>query len=333
MALLDLKEIKDKKTFVLDRLIAQGGMGAVYEARQLGAEGFEKTVAIKTILADFTSDPEFVDLFVGEAKLVADLVHQNIVQMYSLGQRNKDYYIAMEYIDGINLEEFIDRHVELGKAIPIDIATFIVSRVCRGLEYAHNKTGRDGRPLGVVHRDISPKNEMITFLGVVKLTDFGIAKAAGMMADREGEVLMGKVQYMSPEQAQFRPTDRRSDIFSLGIVMYELLAGFNIFSHDDTMVIIQNVVAKRIAPIREYRSDVPPEVDRILLKALERDLDSRYQDSSKMGQDLEYYMFNNRKGPSNETLQSYLREIFPERTKGPGEETGEPLAIEVDDLI
>jgi serine/threonine-protein kinase len=297
MALLDLKEIKDKKTFVLDRLIAQGGMGAVYEARQLGAEGFEKTVAIKTILADFTSDPEFVDLFVGEAKLVADLVHQNIVQMYSLGQRNKDYYIAMEYIDGINLEEFIDRHVELGKAIPIDIATFIVSRVCRGLEYAHNKTGRDGRPLGVVHRDISPKNVMITFLGVVKLTDFGIAKAAGMMADREGEVLMGKVQYMSPEQAQFRPTDRRSDIFSLGIVMYELLAGFNIFSHDDTMVIIQNVVAKRIAPIREYRSDVPPEVDRILLKALERDLDSRYQDSSKMGQDLEYYMFNNRKGP------------------------------------
>ena len=294
------------------RVIAEGGMGSVYEAIQYGTEGFEKTIALKTILEEFSRDPEFVEMFIGEAKLVADLVHQNIVQIYQLGKIGNQYYIAMEFIHGINLEKFMDRHFENGKGIPVDVCAFIVSRVCRGLEYAHRKTDTQGRLLGVVHRDVSPKNVLLSFEGVAKLTDFGIAKAANYFRNREGEVLLGKVQYMSPEQAQYRETDRRSDLFSLGIVLYEMLSGKILFGDEDTMVTLDNVVRKPIPPITEYNKDVPADLLRILNKALERDLDKRYQDAGEMGYDLEYFMYHDRFGPTNVTLEKYMRDLFPE---------------------
>ena len=166
-------------------------MGSVFEAILSGAEGFEKQITIKTIRERFTGDEDFVDMFIGEAKLVADLVHQNIVQIYKLGRIKNTFYIAMEYVHGVNLQEFMLRHLELGQRVPIDLGAFIVSRICRGLEYAHSKRDRNGNPLGVVHRDISPKNLMITAEGEVKITDFGIAKARKLMKDQEGTVLMG----------------------------------------------------------------------------------------------------------------------------------------------
>ena len=218
-------------------------MGSVYEAILHGSEGFEKQITIKTIRERFTGDSDFVDMFIGEAKLVADLVHQNIVQIYKLGRINNTFYIAMEYVQGVNLQEFMARHIELGLKVPIDLGAFIMSRVCRGLEYAHSKRDRNGNPLGVVHRDVSPKNLMISAEGEVKITDFGIAKARKLMKDQEGTVLMGKAQYMSPEQAQYMATDRRSDIFSLAVVMTELLTGESIFgTTEDTTMILGNVV-------------------------------------------------------------------------------------------
>jgi serine/threonine-protein kinase len=294
------------------KVVAEGGMGTVYEAVQYGTEGFEKTVALKTILEDFSTDTEFVEMFIGEAKLVADLVHQNIVQIYQLGKHGNQYYIAMEFIHGLNLEVFMDAHFEQGKEIPVDMCAFIVSRVCRGLEYAHRKPGPDGRPLGVVHRDVSPKNILMTYEGVVKLTDFGIAKAVNYFRNREGEILLGKVQYMSPEQAQYKETDRRSDIFSLGIVLYEMLTGRILFGDEDTMVTLDNVVRKDIPPVTHYNKDVPEELQKILEKALARDLDARYQDAGEMGFALEHYMYHDRFGPTNVTLQKYLAELFPE---------------------
>jgi serine/threonine-protein kinase len=287
-------------------------MGAVYEARLMGPAGFEKTVALKTILEDVAGDPEFVEMFIGEAKLVADLVHQNIVQMYHLGKVAKSYYIAMEYIEGVNLEEFIERHFQLGREVDVEIACFIAAQMCHGLEYAHTKRDRAGNVLGVVHRDISPKNAMITTLGVIKVTDFGIAKARNLMRDREGEVLMGKVQYMSPEQAQFQSTDRRSDIFSSGIVFYEMLSGENVFADADTMICLNNVVKKKIPPIREMNRRVPAEVERILERALERDVNRRYQSAAEMARDLEKYMYSNRFGPTNVVMERYLKDLFPE---------------------
>ncbi|NUQ33572.1 MAG: serine/threonine protein kinase [Planctomycetaceae bacterium] len=306
-----MKLIEDKNTFRLVKKLAEGGMGAVYEATQLGADGFEKRMAVKTIIEDFTTNQEFVDMFIGEAKLVADLIHQHIVQIYQLGKYQNHYYIAMEYIHGVNLEEFIERHQQFKKRIPAEICVYIASRVARALEYAHGKRNKFGELLGIVHRDVSPKNVMIDSEGFVKLTDFGIAKARNIMKDKEGDVLMGKVQYMSPEQAQFEHTDGRSDVFSLGVVLYELLAGENIFADDDTLVCINNVVKKPIPPIKEYNEHVDDNLVGILQKMLERDRSKRYQSAGECAEDLEKNIYSSGYGPTFSTLAEYLKSLFP----------------------
>jgi serine/threonine protein kinase len=306
----EFANITETKTYTMVRRLAEGGMGAVYEAKQFGAEGFEKTVAVKTILESFSTNPEFVRLFIGEAKLVADLVHENIVQVYHLGRTGNIYYIALEYVEGLNLEQFIDYHLNAELAMPIELCAFITSRVCRGLEYAHNKRGRDGDHLNIVHRDVSPKNIMINHEGVVKLTDFGIAKARMVMEQEEGEVLMGKVEYMSPEQARYEATDRRSDLFALGIVMYELLTGHHIFETEDIYQTLENVKEAPIPHPKKYRADLPDMLCDILMRSLERDLNKRYQTAGEMGVALEYYMYHKGYGPTNVTLGNYVKEHF-----------------------
>jgi serine/threonine-protein kinase len=314
-------EFKDTYQFRFTRKIADGGMGSIYEAVLSGSEGFEKTVTIKTIREKFTGDADFVDMFIGEAKLVADLVHQNIVQIYKLGRIQNTYYIAMEYVHGINLQQFMNRHLEQSLRVPTELGAFIISRVCRGLEYAHSKRDKQGQPLGVVHRDISPKNLMISAEGEVKITDFGIAKARNLMKDQEGQVLMGKAQYMSPEQAAYLPTDRRSDIFSLGVVMYEMLTGEPAFgAHDDTTVILENVQKKEIRPPREINPDIPEALEKILMKSLERTISRRYQDAGQMGHDIEYFMYHKGYGPTIVTLEKYMRQHFPQLYLAPMEQ-------------
>jgi len=309
--------IEESRRYRLTRKIAEGGMGSVFEAIQDGVEGFDKRVAIKTIRQDFTTNFEFVEMFIGEAKLVADLVHENIVQVYQLGRTGRSYYIAMEYVDGITLENYLDRHFDTAKQFPIEIGAFIISRVCRGLEYAHNKLGRDGEPLHIVHRDVSPKNVMMNFEGVVKLTDFGIAKARVLMQQKEGEVLMGKAEYMSPEQARFETTDGRSDLFTLGILLHEVLTGEQLFAVEDVYETLDNVKFKAIPDPRSYRAGIPEEVARITMKSLERDIDARYQTAGELGYDLEHYMYHDRFGPTNVTLSRYLRELFGIKESGP----------------
>jgi serine/threonine-protein kinase len=313
-ALVDaFQEIVDKNRYRIVREVAKGGMGAVYEALQGGAEGFEKRVALKIILEELTSDPEFVAMFIGEAKLVADLIHENIVQMYQLGRVEKMYYMSLEYIDGITLEDFVLKHEELKRTLPLELCLFIISRTCRALEYAHTKRNQEGKFLGIVHRDISPGNVMMTYGGVVKLTDFGIAKAKDVMRDQEGEVLLGKVRYMSPEQAKFQTTDARSDIFALGIVLWELLAGQPMFDDgSDTISTLEHVVSRKIDPIREVNPAVPEEVAQILDRALQRDAAQRYQTAGRMGFELERFMYSNRFGPTNISLHRYLKTLYPE---------------------
>ena len=307
------EEIVDKYRYRIIRKIAEGGMGAVHEVLQYGTEGFTKKMALKTINEQMSNDPEFVEMFVGEAKLVANLVHQNIVQIYQLSRVNGRFYIAMEYISGVNLQEFMDVHHRNAKKIPVDLGAFVVSRVCRALEYAHNKRDEYGRLLGVVHRDVSPKNILLTFEGVVKLTDFGIAKAANYMRNREGDILLGKTQYMSPEQAAFKETDARSDIFSLGICMFELLSGQNLFEDEDTLVTLDKVMHQDIPSLRGLNPQIPPKVEQILTRALERDLDKRYQTAHEMGDDLEHFMYDKGYGPTNLALEKYLYELYPDK--------------------
>jgi serine/threonine protein kinase len=296
----------------LVRKIADGGMGSLYEAELHGPRGFKKTIALKTILETYSNDEQFVELFTGEAKLVADLVHQNICQVYQLGRVGERYFIAMEYIRGVNLRQFMDRHRRKRVDLPPELGTFIISRVCRGLEYAHGKRDRSGMRLGVVHRDVSPGNIMVSTEGEVKLTDFGVAKARNRMLNlAEGQVRVGKLGYMSPEQARFEPTDARADLFSLGAVMFEILTGQTLFGGRTSQMMLRNVLEQPVPSPREINPAIPEGTERVLLKALERDPDRRYQSAGEMGYDLEYQIYHQGYGPTIVTLEKHMRGLFP----------------------
>jgi serine/threonine-protein kinase len=305
-----LFKITGEHRYEVVRKIFEGGMGIVYEAQQIGARNFVKRIAIKVIRQSFADQKQFLDNFIGEALLVADLIHTNIVQTYHLGEANGIYYIAMELIDGVNLEQFA-RQVALKKAdLPPELAVFITSRVARGLAYAHAKTDLSGKPLGIVHRDVSFKNIMIAFAGDVKLTDFGIAKARGLLAQNEGEVIAGKADYMSPEQASFQITDKRSDIFSTGVVLANLLLGHNIFKGEDVDESRERIIHMPIPDFRKLNPKVNDDLNRILQRALERDLSKRYATADELLYDLEYHIYHEGYGPTNETLGKYMSELF-----------------------
>lgn len=300
---------RDRKYRIL-RHIADGGMGSVYEAELLGAEGFQKTVAVKTILSDYAEHPEFIRLFIGEAKLVADLVHENIVQVYDLGREDDRYYIVMEYVDGLNLEAFITAHLEQRVAMPVELGAFIASRVCRGLDYAHLRTDRNGVPLGIVHRDISPKNVLLNHEGVVKVTDFGIAKAREVM-EQDEELLVGRLEYMPPEQATRKPTDARSDVYALGVLTHELLTGELPDRGRWSLARLHRLGMSYPKPINETRPDIPGDLAAIIDRALQPDPADRFQTAADMGYALEYHLYHEGYGPTNVTLRDYLRQQLP----------------------
>src|SRR5689334_7930499 len=285
-------------------------MGIVYEAEQLGARGFVKRIAIKVIRRNYADQKQFIDNFIGEAKLVADLIHTNIVQTYHLGEAQGVYFIAMELIRGVNLEQFCYQLTDRKRTLPKELAVFIVSRVARGLAYAHAKTDKDGRALGIVHRDVSFKNIMIAFEGDVKLTDFGIAKARGFLVDNEGEVVAGKADFMSPEQADFQITDKRSDLFSAGVVLAHLLLGRNIFKASTAEESRQRILRIEIPDFRTLDPRIDERLNYILQRCLVRDLAQRYPTADELLYDLEHYIYHSGYGPTNETMGKFIRELF-----------------------
>jgi serine/threonine protein kinase len=311
--------IQNEFRYDIVRKIFEGGMGIVYEAEQHGTRQFVKRIAIKVIRQNYADQKQFIDNFIGEAKLVADLIHTNIVQTYHLGETNGIYFIAMELIRGANLEQFDSRLRERKRVLPKELAIFIVSRVARGLAYAHAKSDKDGKPLGIVHRDVSFKNIMIAFEGDVKLTDFGIAKARGFLTDQEGEVVAGKADFMSPEQANFQITDKRSDLFSAGVVLAHLLLGRNIFKGASTEESRSLVMNLPIPDFRQLDDRVDDRLNEVLHRALARDLGKRYGAADELLYDLEHYIYHTGYGPTNETLGKYIRELFGETqpTAGP----------------
>jgi len=289
-------------------------MGVVYEAEQHGVHGFTKRVAMKIIRERYARQKLFLENFIGEAKLVADLIHTNIVQTYHLGESGAAYYIAMELIDGVNLDQLAQQLVAKQRRLPVELAVFITSRVARGLAYAHAKCDRSGRYLGLVHRDVNFKNVMVAFEGDVKLTDFGIAKARGFLQDQEGEVAAGKTDYMSPEQADFQVTDQRSDLFSAGVVLAHLLLGRNIFKAESVEASRQRVLNAPIPDFRALDARIDEALNTILQRALARPLEQRYQTARDLLYDLEYYIYKGGYGPTNETLGQFVRELFGQLT-------------------
>ncbi|MCI0746428.1 MAG: serine/threonine protein kinase [Verrucomicrobia subdivision 3 bacterium] len=292
------------------RKIYEGGMGIVYEAEQHGARNFIKRVAIKVIRQNYANQKQFIENFIGEAKLVADLIHTNIVQTYHLGEAKGIFYIAMELIRGTNLEQFSEQLQSKQRVLPVDMAVFVASRVVRGLAYAHAKTDKDGKPLGIVHRDVSFKNIMIAFEGDVKLTDFGIAKARGFLADNEGEVVAGKADFMSPEQANFQITDKRSDIFSVGVVLACLLLGRNVFKGTSPDESRRNIMSMPIPDFRQLDQRIDDRLNDILQRTLVREVNKRYPNADDLLYDLEHYIYHSGYGPTNETLGKLMRELF-----------------------
>jgi serine/threonine protein kinase len=297
--------------------IAVGGMAEVFRAKRAGVEGFEKVVAVKRILPHLSDNKEFVDMFINEAKMVAGLTHPNIVQIFDLGKIDKSYYIAMEYVHGKDLRSIQKRARDRELKIPLDISSLIVSKICLALESAHRKKDESGRPMRIVHRDVSPQNVLISYEGEVKLTDFGIAKAATKAPTTDSGALRGKLLYMSPEQAWGRPIDRRSDLFSLGIILYEFITEQKPFLGSSEVSILELVRECRIAPPRTINPRIPEKLETVVMKALAREPDERYQDASEMFRDLERALPEGKSAGGSE-LARFMEILFePEQRSGP----------------
>ena len=218
-----LSVIEGRERYEIVKLIAEGGMGTVFKAKKIGVAGFEKTVAIKMMRSNLSDDENNVGYFISEAKLVANLIHENIVQIYQLDRYKDIYYLVIEYVDGVSLFEFIDFHNKLKRRTPLDLAIFIAARVARGLAYAHSRLGPDDKPLGIVHCDVCPHNILINTEGVPKITDFGIARVTSRHAVERR--FTGKLAFMAPEQARQEEVDFRADIYALGIVLFYMVSG------------------------------------------------------------------------------------------------------------
>ncbi|HVE77598.1 MAG TPA: serine/threonine-protein kinase [Gemmatimonadaceae bacterium] len=298
-------------TFRLLRKIAEGGMATVYEAEQLGPHGFAKRIALKVIHPQYAKQREFLQLFIDEAKLVANLLHGNIVQIYQLGQVGGDFFIAMEFIRGPTVRAVIDRHRELGEPIPPALAAYVASRVCRALDFAHNLVDPHGRRLDIVHRDVSPGNVMATWDGHIKLADFGIAKARTSIDPAKGRrVLMGKKHYMSPEQMLGLSVDAQSDVFALGVVLYELLTLEPLFVEDETLRAIDEVAVDPLPTIRSVVPDIDPEIEQILALMLEKD-PQRRATAAATGRALDAWCEAQREMGSPDRLEQHLARLFP----------------------
>jgi serine/threonine protein kinase len=322
-----LFSIQNEFRYEIVRKIFEGGMGIVYEAEQHGSRDFVKRVAIKIIRPNYASQKMFIENFIGEAKLVADLIHTNIVQTYHLGEANGVCFIAMELIRGVNLEQFSHQLADKRKTLSKELAVFITSRIARGLAYAHSKTDKNSKPMGIVHRDVSFKNILIAFEGDVKLTDFGIAKAKGFLTDQEGEVVAGKPDYMSPEQADFQITDKRSDIFSAGVVLAHLLLSRNLFKGASAEESRNRILNQPVPDFRALDSRIDDKLNDILHHCLARDPDRRYATADELMYDLEYYIYHGGYGPTNETLGKFIRELFGQEPAKPSLPDGQAKTI------
>jgi serine/threonine-protein kinase len=288
-------------------------MAEIYLARQLGPEGFEKLLVVKRILPHLAENDDFVTMFLDEARIAARLNHPNVVQIFDLGAQDDTFFIAMEYIHGEDVRRVWKQAERMGQPIPTELICRIIIDACAGLDYAHKKTDPSGRPLNIVHRDISPQNILVSFEGAVKVVDFGIAKAADQATVTRSGVLKGKYSYMSPEQASGQPIDCRTDIFALGVVLYELLTGTRLFKRATDIQTLNAVTECKVAPPSEIDHRLPKALDAIVMKALAKDRTRRYAEARQLGADLESWLLSEGLPSSSTHLAEFLQRIYAER--------------------
>ena len=296
--------------YVLLEKVATGGMAELFRAKKIGIEGFEQVLAVKRILPHLSSDEEFVKMFIAEAKLVAQLTHKNIAQIYDFGRIDQNYFISMEYIRGKDLKAILKKVSLERRKLPAGIAVFIAKEVAAALGYAHIQKDSAGNDLNIIHRDISPQNILVSYDGEVKIVDFGIAKASAHSKTTTG-MLKGKLSYMSPEQAWGKPVDHRSDIFSLGVVLYEMLTGRKLFQGDSEVGTLEMIRKARIEPLPSaVNMDMPSGLEAKVLKALAREASERYQNASDMELDLWGASVNVLDGNPVLALKQYMNDLF-----------------------
>ncbi len=267
-------------------------MAEVFQAEVESIEGFKKQVAIKRVLPHLSQNRQFIEMFLDEARLSLRFSHANVVQTFSIGMSDNTYFITMEFIDGVNIRKMMEYFEKINEPMDPAMAAFLVTEVCKGLSYAHNLAGPDGKPMNVVHRDVSPPNVLISKQGEVKIVDFGLAKATSQLESTDPGLIKGKFAYLSPEAANGLEVDKRADIFAAGTVLWELVTGRRLFKGETDYDTVMNVRDAPIPPARTYNQKVPPEMDVILARALERDLARRYQDGAEMGNDLMRMLFS-----------------------------------------
>jgi serine/threonine protein kinase len=296
--------------YVLLERISVGGMAEVFKAKSFGVEGFEKILAIKRILPSMAEDADFIEMFIDEAKICGQLNHANICQIFELGRVGESHFIAMEYVWGKDVLQIQNRFRKLRQTMKPEMAAFIASKLCEGLDYAHKKKDAAGRPLGIIHRDISPQNILISYDGELKIIDFGIAKAASRSSKTQAGVLKGKFGYMSPEQVRGLPLDRRSDVFAIGTILYELLTSDRLFMGESDFETLEKVRNVAIPPVTTINKNVPPDLERIISKALSKDVENRYQWANEMQEELQAFLVAREPVFTAKLLSSWMREQF-----------------------
>ena len=302
------KPEKFGKYFLLDP-IATGGMAELHRAKITGEEGFEKVIAVKKILPHLVKEEKLVKAFIDEARLAAFLQHENIVRIFDFGKMENDYFIAMEYLNGKNLQLLIKNSQKKGLPLGKENILHIISCICNGLHYAHTQKNFKGEPLNIIHRDISPPNIFISYEGEVKIIDFGVAKAASQNTSTRMGVIKGKVGYMSPEQAEGKKLDSRSDIFAIGSIFYELLVGIPLYQ-GDTMQVLAKARDAYFQPPEKIIPDLEPDLLKILLRSLAKNPDQRYQSCGQMLADIEKFVSEAFLRPTIWSLARYMKNLF-----------------------
>lgn len=290
--------------------IAEGGMAVVDRAEALGPGGFRRELVLKRIRPRYSRDPRFARMFEDEARIVSQLNHPNIVHIYEFGQIDGDYFLAMEYVPGVDLTRLIERLRRGGEPVPLPLAVFVTVEVCRALDYAHRKRSSDGKALDIIHRDVGPANVLISREGGVKLADFGIARAAERKEQTLDGVVKGKVAFMSPEQLRGEPLDGRSDLFAAGVLLYQLLADQHPFATDRDAETIKRALTYQWPPPSSFNPEIPPALDRIVMKATSRDRFERHETAAELAADLEGFLFEARLRASASELSALMKRLY-----------------------
>jgi serine/threonine protein kinase len=275
---------------VIEKL-ESGGMAEVFRAESEGLQGFRKQVAIKRVLPHLSSKKKFISMFLDEARLSAQLSHSNCVQVFDIGVGDSAFFIVMEFVDGANLKAIIEHIKKSGRDFPVEAAVHIALELCKGLAYAHELTDQNGVPLHIVHRDMSPPNVLVTKHGEIKIVDFGLAKANSQLEKSEPGIIKGKFSYLAPEAAMGHEVDARTDIFAVGIILWELLSGQRLFLGDTDFQTVKKVQAAQVPSISQINKKVPQELERIVARALARDPAQRFTTARDLGMELSKFMF------------------------------------------